>query len=64
MLKNHVYKNTVNVGRNECNLIHTDLCFSGCVGADNLDEKDNVKEPFHPYTVKRVNIPRYSETGQ
>lgn len=37
---------------------------SGCIGADNLDEKDNQKEPFYPYTIKRVNIPRYSETGQ
>ncbi|KAK3108180.1 hypothetical protein FSP39_002755 [Pinctada imbricata] len=37
--------------------------YSGCIGADNLDEKDNAKEPFNPYTVKRVNIPRYSETG-
>ena len=40
------------------------LFLSGCVGADNLDEKDNQKEPFNPYTIKRVNIPRYSETGQ
>lgn len=37
--------------------------YSGCIGADNLDEKDNQKEPFYPYTIKRVNIPRYSETG-
>lgn len=37
--------------------------YSGCVGAENLDEIDNAQEPFEPYTVKRVLIPRYSETG-
>jgi len=40
------------------------LLYSGCIGADNLDEVNNVQEPFTPYTVKRVVIPRYSETGQ
>ncbi|XP_069111899.1 protein SPMIP7-like [Argopecten irradians] len=37
--------------------------YGGSIGADNLDEIDNAQEPFNPYTVKRVNIPRYSETG-
>ncbi|XP_021373774.1 uncharacterized protein C7orf72-like [Mizuhopecten yessoensis] len=36
---------------------------SGSIGAENQDEIDNAQEPFDPYTVKRVLIPRYSETG-
>ncbi|XP_005109934.1 spermatogenesis-associated protein 48 [Aplysia californica] len=37
--------------------------YSGCIGAENLVELDNAKEPFHPYTVKRSAIPRPSETA-
>lgn len=37
--------------------------YSGCIGADNTDDKDNAREPFNPYTVKRTEIPRPSETG-
>lgn len=37
--------------------------YGGAVGADNLDELDNADIPFKPYTVKRVNLPRYSDTA-
>lgn len=38
--------------------------YGGAVGAENLDELDNADIKFTPFTVKRVNIPRYSETSQ
>ena len=38
--------------------------YGGGVGAENLEELDNVQEKFEPFTVKRVVIPRYSETSQ
>ncbi|KAL3831443.1 hypothetical protein ACJMK2_023194 [Sinanodonta woodiana] len=37
--------------------------YSGCVGGENLDEVDNSQEKFKPFTIKRVDIPFYSETG-
>ncbi|XP_067650089.1 protein SPMIP7-like [Haliotis asinina] len=37
--------------------------YGGCVGAKNLEEIDNAREPFQPFTVKRVTIPRPVETG-
>ncbi|KAH3715743.1 spermatogenesis-associated protein 48-like isoform X2 [Dreissena polymorpha] len=37
--------------------------YGGATGADNLEELDNPAIPFNPYTVKRVTIPRYSETS-
>lgn len=37
--------------------------YGGGVGAVNLDELDNAAVKFEPFTVKRVNIPRYSETA-
>ena len=42
----------------------TFICFSGCIGADNLEEIDNQVEPFDPYTIKRVPVPRPAETAQ
>jgi len=38
--------------------------YGGAVGAENLDELDNADIPFQPFSVKRVNIPRYSDTSQ
>ena len=38
--------------------------FSGCIGGVNLDEIDNANEPFDPLTVKRVSLPRYTDTAQ
>jgi len=40
------------------------LHFSGCVGAENLEEIDNANEPFHPFTVKRNPLPWPTETAQ
>ncbi|XP_060597503.1 protein SPMIP7-like [Ruditapes philippinarum] len=37
--------------------------YGGGVGAVNLEELDNASIEFKPFTVKRVNIPRYSETS-
>lgn len=37
--------------------------YSGSIGATNLDEIDNSQEKFNPLTIKRVNIPRYSDTA-
>ncbi|KAK7109383.1 protein SPMIP7-like [Littorina saxatilis] len=37
--------------------------YGGCIGAENLEEIDNQREAFQPYTVKRVPIPRPSETA-
>ncbi|ELT92906.1 hypothetical protein CAPTEDRAFT_229181 [Capitella teleta] len=37
--------------------------YSGCIGGDNIHEIENVNESFQPYTVKRVNLPRSSETS-
>ena len=40
------------------------LLYRGCVGGENLTEIDNPGEPFDPFTVKRVPIPRPSDTSQ
>ncbi|XP_052795757.1 spermatogenesis-associated protein 48-like [Mya arenaria] len=37
--------------------------YGGAVGAENLDELDNADIKFQPFSVKRVNIPRYSDTS-
>ncbi|KAK7488332.1 hypothetical protein BaRGS_00020491 [Batillaria attramentaria] len=37
--------------------------YGGSIGAENLEEIDNAQEPFTPFTVKRVPIPRPSETA-
>ena len=34
------------------------------MGAVNLDELDNVDVEFKPFTIKRVDLPRYSDTSQ
>ena len=49
-----------------CSIVNIEGCLlhSGSIGAENLEEVDNAQEPFNPFTVKRVPIPRPSETAQ
>ncbi|XP_041366282.1 spermatogenesis-associated protein 48-like [Gigantopelta aegis] len=37
--------------------------YSGCVGAENLEEMDNIQEEFTPFTVKRATVPRPTDTA-
>lgn len=37
--------------------------YSGCIGAENLDEMDNAQQPFKPYTVMRSAVPKPSDTA-
>ncbi|CAH1788146.1 unnamed protein product [Owenia fusiformis] len=37
--------------------------YGGCVGGENLDEIDNAAERFQPLTVKRVDLPRFTDTA-
>lgn len=46
-----------------CSRVQQIPLYSGCIGAENLEEIDNTNEKFSPYTVKRSAVPRPSETG-
>ncbi|PVD29803.1 hypothetical protein C0Q70_09060 [Pomacea canaliculata] len=46
-----------------CPRAHQIPLYGGCIGAENLEEMDNVQESFHPFTIKRVIIPCPSETS-
>ncbi|KAL8617666.1 hypothetical protein ACOMHN_064920 [Nucella lapillus] len=37
--------------------------YGGCIGAENLEEVDNPAEPFQPFTIKRVSLPRSADTA-
>ncbi len=47
-------------------MLYKYFCFadSGSIGAVNITEVDNAKEAFSPLTVKRVPIPRPTDTAQ
>ncbi|XP_059139601.1 spermatogenesis-associated protein 48-like [Physella acuta] len=46
-----------------CSRVQQIPLYSGCIGAENLDEVDNEKEKFEPYTVKRNPQPKPTDTS-
>ena len=58
------YKLKICLARIPQSIERTPILCSGCIGAENITEIDNIKENFQPLTIKRVAIPRYSQTAQ
>ncbi|XP_076465540.1 protein SPMIP7-like [Babylonia areolata] len=62
--KRHGYYKTQPINfASPCPRVHQIPLYGGCIGGQNLEEVDNPGEPFHPFTIKRVSLPRPSDTA-
>ncbi|KAL8620642.1 hypothetical protein ACOMHN_029532 [Nucella lapillus] len=57
------YKNQSINFSSACPRVQQIPLYGGSIGAENLEEMENAQERFKPLTVKRVPIPRPSETA-